>query len=88
MPGAESLEMLEVTVHALITMAYPHDTWVLDEGDDARVQALCTRLGARHFSRKALPHYQTAQGPFKPAPSTATTTPGWRNTALRTMTSS
>ena len=63
-PGAESLEMLEVTVQALVTMAYPHDTWVLDEGDDARVHALCMRLGARHFSRKSLPHYQTAEGRF------------------------
>ena len=57
--------MLEVTVQALVAMAYPHDTWVLDEGDDARVHALCTRLGARHFSRKSLPHYQTAEGRFQ-----------------------
>jgi cellulose synthase (UDP-forming) len=64
-PGAEPLEMLEVTVQRLIAIAYPHDTWVLDEGDDVRVQALCTRLGARHFSRKPLPHYQTAQGCFQ-----------------------
>jgi Glycosyltransferase like family 2 len=64
-PGAESLEMLEVTVHALVALAYPHDTWVLDEGDDPQVHALCTRLGARHFSRKPLAHYQTTQGPFQ-----------------------
>jgi cellulose synthase (UDP-forming) len=64
-PGAESLEMLEVTVQALVGMSYPHDTWVLDEGDDARVRALCTRLGARYFSRKSLPHYQMAQGRFQ-----------------------
>jgi cellulose synthase (UDP-forming) len=64
-PGAEPLEMLEVTVQALVAMAYPHDTWVLDEGDDARVQALCTRLGARHFSRQSLAPYQTAEGRFQ-----------------------
>jgi Glycosyltransferase like family 2 len=64
-PGAESLEMLEVTVQALLAMAYPHDTWVLDESDDARVQALCTRLGARHFSRKSLAHYQMARGRYQ-----------------------
>jgi hypothetical protein len=38
-PGAESLEMLEDTVKALVAMAYPHDTWVLDEGNDGRVKA-------------------------------------------------
>jgi hypothetical protein len=63
-PEAESLEMLEVTVQALVDLAYSHDTWVLDEGDDARVHELCTRLGARHFSRKSLPHYLTSEGRF------------------------
>jgi hypothetical protein len=64
-PGAESLEMLEDTVKALVAMAYPHDTWVLDEGDDGEVKALCARLGARHFSRKPFAHYQTSRGPFQ-----------------------
>jgi cellulose synthase (UDP-forming) len=64
-PGAEPLEMLEDTVQALVAMAYPHDTWVLDEGDDAHVKALCTRLGARHFSRKPFAYYQTREGPFQ-----------------------
>ena len=30
-PGAESIEMLENTVEALIGIDYPHDTWVLDD---------------------------------------------------------
>jgi cellulose synthase/poly-beta-1,6-N-acetylglucosamine synthase-like glycosyltransferase len=46
-------------------MDYPHDTWVLDEGDDPRVKTLCARIGARHFSRKSLPHYHTADGRFR-----------------------
>jgi cellulose synthase (UDP-forming) len=33
-PGAESIEMLEETVRGLVAMDYPHETWVLDEGDD------------------------------------------------------
>ena len=36
-PGGESLEMLEGTVNALVSLDYPHDTWVLDEGDDEKV---------------------------------------------------
>src|SRR5919206_567306 len=39
-PGAESLEMLEETVRALVAMEYPHETWVLDEGDEPQVRAL------------------------------------------------
>jgi cellulose synthase (UDP-forming) len=64
-PGAEPIEMLEETVRALVAMDYPHETWVLDEGDDALVKALCLSLGARHFSRKNLPPYQQETGIFQ-----------------------
>ena len=64
-PGAESIEMLEATVQALVAMDYPHETWVLDEGDDDQVKELCLRLGAYHFSRKDLPQYQAASGTFE-----------------------
>jgi cellulose synthase (UDP-forming) len=64
-PGAEPIEMLEETVRALVALDYPHDTWVLDEGDDAQVASLCAELGALYFTRKNRPHYQTADGPFR-----------------------
>jgi cellulose synthase (UDP-forming) len=64
-PGVESLEMLEETVRALVALDYPHDTWVLDEGDDEEVKILCQRAGVQHFSRKNLPHYRTDSGTFK-----------------------
>lgn len=64
-PGEESIEMLEQTVRALVAMDYPHETWVLDEGDDEQIEALCRRLGAYHFSRKHLPQYQSASGTFE-----------------------
>jgi cellulose synthase (UDP-forming) len=64
-PGMEPLEMLEETVAALVALDYPHDTWVLDEGNDEEVRELCRRLGARHFSRKHLQQYQQATGPHE-----------------------
>ena len=64
-PEYEPLEMLEQTVEALVAMDYPHDVWVLDEGDDERVRALCRRLGAHHFSRRNRPDYQTKTGTFQ-----------------------
>ena len=64
-PGIEPLDMLEETVRALVAMDYPHDTYVLDEGDDDRVKVLCLRLGARHFSRKTLAHFRASDGPFQ-----------------------
>lgn len=54
-PSAEPVEMLEETLTALVGLDYPHDTWVLDEGDDAAVRALCERLGVLHFSRRHYP---------------------------------
>jgi len=44
---------------------YPHDTWLLDEGDDPRAKEICERLGVKHYSRKGVPHYNTENGPFK-----------------------
>ncbi|MGI8995339.1 MAG: glycosyltransferase family 2 protein, partial [Pyrinomonadaceae bacterium] len=64
-PGAEPLAMLAETVRALVALDYPHDTWVLDEGDDEQVKALCLRLGADYFSRGNLPHYQNETGLFQ-----------------------
>ncbi|MEO6589705.1 MAG: glycosyltransferase family 2 protein [Pyrinomonadaceae bacterium] len=64
-PEAEPIQMLEETVAAMVAMDYPHDTWVLDEGDDIEVRGLCEKLGALHFSRKNLAHYQTNEGTFQ-----------------------
>jgi cellulose synthase (UDP-forming) len=64
-PGTESLEMLERTVSAILALRYPHDTWVLDEGNHADVRALCHRMGARHFSRANRLRYREAEGRFK-----------------------
>jgi cellulose synthase/poly-beta-1,6-N-acetylglucosamine synthase-like glycosyltransferase len=63
-PGAESLEMLEETVSALVAMDYPHETWVLDEGDDEAVRSMCARLGVRHFTRRHSAAYNTDRGRF------------------------
>lgn len=64
-PEAEPIGMLKQTLRALLALDYPHDTWVLDEGNDPRVVALCAELGALYFSRKNYPHYQTEDGAFQ-----------------------
>ena len=63
-PGAEPIGMLEQTLRALVALEYPHDTWVLDEGDDPRVAQLCAKLGARHWSRVNNPERLTSDGPY------------------------
>jgi hypothetical protein len=64
-PDTESFEMLAATLRGMVAIAYPHDTWVLDEGDDPRVKDLCGSLGAHHFSRRGVPRYQAEDGPFR-----------------------
>jgi len=66
-PGVEPLDLLEHTLRALVDLGYPHDTWVLDEGDDGQVKQLCAALGVHHFSRKSFPRYQTEVGMFRKA---------------------
>lgn len=63
-PVLEPLDTIERTLRALVELDYPHDTWILDEGDDPAVRALCARLGVHHFSRKGRPAYQQKSGPF------------------------
>jgi len=64
-PQGEPVAMLEQSLAALVAIEYPHDTWLLDEGDEPKVRALCERLGVRHFSRRNRPEYQTP-GRFAP----------------------
>jgi hypothetical protein len=63
-PGAESIDMLAQSLLAMRAIDYPHDTWVLDEGDSSEVAALCRQLGVRHYTRKHCDQFQTAEGPF------------------------
>lgn len=63
-PSSEPLDMLEKTLRAMLAADYPHETWVLDEGDDDGARALCARLGVRHFSRKGVAEWNTAHGTF------------------------
>ena len=63
-PSDESLDLLEQSLVALVGLDYPHDTWVLDEGDVPAVRVLCERLGARHFTRHGHPEYQAESGRF------------------------
>lgn len=63
-PGLESVAMLRRTVTAMVAMDYPHDTWVLDEGDDAQIRRLCEELGARYFTRRGIDRYNSDGGEF------------------------
>jgi cellulose synthase (UDP-forming) len=63
-PASESLGMLRQNLASILMADYPHDTWVLDEGNDPAVRAMCTLLGVKYFSRGGVASYNTARGRF------------------------
>ena len=63
-PSSEPIELLHETLPAMLAADYPHDTWVLDEGDVEEVRLLCESLGVRYFSRKGVRRYNLVAGPF------------------------
>jgi len=63
-PASESVDMLRTTLLAMLAANYPHDTWVLDEGNDPAVRAMCQLLGVGHFSRSGIQHYHQERGRF------------------------
>lgn len=63
-PGIESYEVLEKTLIAMVQVDYPHDTWLLDEGDDLEAKRICEKHGVKHYSRKGQEDFNTSAGKF------------------------
>jgi cellulose synthase (UDP-forming) len=64
-PGQEGMDVIERQLEALSRVSYPHDSWILDEGNDPRVQALAAHWNVRHFSRAGIDQYNQQGPPFK-----------------------
>jgi cellulose synthase/poly-beta-1,6-N-acetylglucosamine synthase-like glycosyltransferase len=66
-PSKEPVEMVRRTLAAALAIRYRGrlDVWLLDEGDDPAVRAMCAELGVRHFSRKGTEQFNQERGPFR-----------------------
>ena len=66
-PSKEPIEMVRRTLEAAVAVRYEGtlDVWLLDEGDDPAVRAMCAELGVRHFSRKGVDRWNQPSGGFK-----------------------
>jgi cellulose synthase/poly-beta-1,6-N-acetylglucosamine synthase-like glycosyltransferase len=66
-PEAESLELVRPTLEAALEIRHPGqlDVWLLDEGDDPDVKAMCAELGVRHFTRHGVERWNQQSGPHK-----------------------
>ena len=66
-PSKEPIGMARKTLEAAVRLEYdgPFDVWLLDEGNDPDVKAMCAELGVHHFSRKGIAKWNTERGPHK-----------------------
>ncbi|WP_448611854.1 glycosyltransferase family 2 protein [Geodermatophilus sp. URMC 60] len=66
-PSKEPIEMVRRTLAAASAVRYEGtlDVWLLDEGDDPAVRAMCAELGVRHFSRRGVPEWNQPTGRHK-----------------------
>ncbi|MFE7588269.1 glycosyltransferase family 2 protein [Kitasatospora sp. NPDC057512] len=66
-PGKEPPEMVRATLTAARAVRHngPYDVWLLDEGNDPAMRALCAELGVRHFTRAGRPHWNRPKGRFR-----------------------
>ncbi|MBD3321007.1 MAG: glycosyltransferase [Chitinivibrionales bacterium] len=53
MPG-EPYEMFEKTLAAIAAIRYPHESYLLDGGNDPALKALCERLGIHHLDCRGI----------------------------------
>lgn len=64
-PGSEPYDILEQTLKAMVAVDYPHDTWLLDEGNDVEAKRICKKYGVHHFSRHGKEEFNGLSGRFK-----------------------
>lgn len=63
-PRAETVDVIVKQLEALVRVRYPHESWILDEGNDPAVRAAAERLGVRHFTRKGVVRCNQTGPPF------------------------
>ncbi|MCK9903048.1 glycosyl transferase [Parafrankia colletiae] len=66
-PSKEPLDVVRDTLIAARNIRYgsPIDVWLLDEGNDPAVRAMCREIGVRHFTRNGVDHWNTRKGRFR-----------------------
>jgi cellulose synthase (UDP-forming) len=64
-PSHESIEIIKRQLQAIAAITYPHDSWVLDEGNNKIVKKLALQHRVKYFSRKGTEKYNQDKPPFK-----------------------
>lgn len=64
-PAQESIKVIERQLEAMSEVTYPHDSWILDEGNSQKLKKLARKYGIKHFSRRNVAKYNQETYPYK-----------------------
>ncbi len=66
-PSKEPIDVVRDTLIAARNIRHDSkiDVWLLDEGNDPAVRAMCVEIGVNHFSRKGVERWNTDRGRFR-----------------------
>jgi cellulose synthase (UDP-forming) len=64
-PEKESIDIVEKQLAAMQAVKYPHDSWILDEGNSKQIKILAKKYGVKYFSRKGIRKYNQQTAPFQ-----------------------
>jgi cellulose synthase/poly-beta-1,6-N-acetylglucosamine synthase-like glycosyltransferase len=66
-PSHEPIAVVRPTLEGAVCVRHDGqlDVWLLDEGDDPDVRAMCQELGVRHFTRLGVERWNQPSGKFK-----------------------
>jgi cellulose synthase (UDP-forming) len=64
-PSQESMAIVEKQLKAMTKINYPHDNWILDEGNSQAIKKLAKNYGVKYFSRKGIKKYNQSNHPFE-----------------------
>ena len=63
--ASEPVSALHETFKKMAAVAYPHDSYLMDEENNPEAQMACQQANVIHFSRKGKPHYNEPHGKFQ-----------------------
>jgi cellulose synthase (UDP-forming) len=64
-PSSESISIVDEQLAAMAAIKYPHDSWILDEGNSKEIKKLAKKYGVKHFSRKGIEKYNQQIPPYQ-----------------------
>ncbi len=63
-PSMENIAVIEKQLKAMSEILYPHDSWILDEGNSSDIRKLARKYKIKYFTRKNVAKYNQDSYPY------------------------